>query len=101
MNYMAYDYDPQHSLETSFNNLAFHPHQQSQQQALYESGERNDARLGLMNTLGQASKMNNSMLPQGSSASPLTGQHSLNSTTNFNMPPSMNTIITRMYHKHL
>ncbi|CAD6598991.1 BAK_1a_G0002490.mRNA.1.CDS.1 [Saccharomyces cerevisiae] len=91
MNYMAYDYDPQHSLETSFNNLAFHPHQQSQQQALYESGERNDARPGLMNTLGQASKMNNSMLPQGSSASPLTGQHSLNSTTNFNMPPSMNT----------
>ncbi|EHN03725.1 Mum2p [Saccharomyces cerevisiae x Saccharomyces kudriavzevii VIN7] len=90
MNYMAYDYDPQHSLETSFNNLAFHPHQQSQQQALYEASE-NDGRSGLMNPLVQANKLNNSMIPQGSSASPLTGQHSLNGTANFNMPASMNT----------
>ncbi|EJS44830.1 mum2p [Saccharomyces arboricola H-6] len=91
MNYMTYDYDPQHSLETSFNNLAFHPHQQSQQQALYESGERNDVRPGLMNPLTQANKLNNSIIPQGSSASPLTGQNCLNNTANFNMPASMNT----------
>ena len=91
MNYMTYDYDPQHSLETSFNNLAFHPHQQSQQQGLYEAGERNDARPGLMNPLAQSNKLNNTMIPQGSSANPLAGQHNLNSSANFNMPTSMNT----------
>ena len=88
---MAYDYDPQHSLETSFNNLGFHPQQQSQQQALYEATERNDARSGLMNPLSQTNKLNNTMIPQGSSASPLTGQHSLNNAASFNMSAPMNT----------